>query len=77
MINETKKDRKSSDAHIKAVNKYSKLHYTTISCRLKIDDVSQITNYAQQNNISVSKLCKVCIDYCIAHGVRFDDSSDI
>lgn len=75
--NDNKKEPKNSPAKLKAIHKYDKSHYKTIASKIKIENYAQILKYSEDNNISISKLCKLCIDYCMAHGVRFGDSDDI
>lgn len=67
-IKENKKT-KSTPAQIKAIKKYSDSHYKTITYKAKIDDYAQIKAYADSQNISISKLCKLCVDYCLSHDV--------
>lgn len=71
--NNKKSERKTTDAQLKAINKYSKLHYKSISCRIKISDMQQISDYASKNNMSISKLIYNCIKYCMQNNIKFDD----
>lgn len=63
------KNTKSTPAQIKAAKKYDRLHYKTITYKAKIDDYAQIKAYADSQNISISKLCKLCVEYCLSHDV--------
>ena len=63
------KNTKSTPAQIKATKKYDRLHYKTITYKAKIDDYAQIKAYADSKNISISKLCKLCVEYCLSHDV--------
>ena len=60
---------KTSAAKIRAINKYSKMHYKSIACRIKIDEFAQISEYAEKNNLTVSKMIYKCIQYCIEHDI--------
>ena len=56
--------------------KYDDLHYKTVTYKSKISDYKQIKAYAESKNISVSKLCKLCVAYCLQNGIEFDDISE-
>lgn len=60
---------KTSEARRRANKKYSDIHYKTVTYKSKISDYEQIKAYADSKNISVSKLCKLCVAYCIKHDV--------
>ena len=58
---------KTSDARRRANKKYSQNHYKSINYQAKISDYEQIKAYAESKNISISKLCKLCVAYCMEH----------
>ena len=60
---------KTSEARRRANKKYSQNHYKSINYQAKISDYEQIKAYAESKNISVSKLCKLCVAYCIENNV--------
>lgn len=60
---------KTTPARRKANKKYNQNHYKSITYQAKIDDYAQIKAYADSQNISISKLCKLCVDYCLSHDV--------
>lgn len=64
---------KTSAAKIRAINKYSKLHYKSIACRIKIDEFSQINDFASKNNLTISKMIYKCIQYCMKHNISLND----
>ena len=64
---------KTSAAKIKAINKYSKMHYKSIACRIKIDEFAQINDFANRNNLTVSKMIYKCIQYCMEHDINIID----
>ena len=64
---------KTSAAKIKAINKYSKLHYKSIACRIKIDEFAQINDFASRNNLTVSKMIYKCIQYCMKNDIDIID----
>ena len=64
---------KTSDARRRANKKYSQSHYKSINYQAKISDYEQIKAYAESKNISVSKLCKLCVAYCIEHDINIID----
>lgn len=64
---------KTSAAKIRAINKYSKLHYKSITCRIKIDEFAQINDFASRNNLTVSKMIYKCIQYCMKHDTNIID----
>ena len=64
---------KTSAAKIKAINKYSKLHYKSIACRIKIDEFAQINDFASRNNLTISKMIYKCIQYCMNHTINLND----
>ena len=64
---------KTSDARRRANKKYSDIHYKTVTYKAKISDYKQIKAYAESKNISISKLCKLCVAYCMEHGINFID----
>ena len=76
MNNKENKIIKSTPAQLKAIKKYSDSHYKTITYKSKISDYTQIKAYAESKNISVSKLCKLCVAYCLQNGIEFDDISE-
>lgn len=71
--NNKKSERKSTDAQLKAIAKYNKLHYKAITSKVKIDEISQINDYANRNNMSISKLIYNCIKYCMQNNIKFND----
>lgn len=68
-----KEKTKTSEAKIKAINKYSKLHYKSIACRIKIDEFAQINDFASRNNLTVSKMIYKCIQYCMKYNISLND----
>lgn len=58
---------KTTPARRKANKKYNQNHYKSITYQAKIDDYAQIKAYADAQNISISKLCKLCVKYCLSH----------
>lgn len=66
---------KTSDARRRANKKYSDMHYKTVTYKAKISDYEQIKAYADSKNISISKLCKLCVEYCMKNGVDFTSSN--
>ena len=64
---------KTSAAKIRAINKYSKLHYKSIACRIKIDEFSQINDFASKNDLTISKMIYKCIQYCMNHNINLND----
>ena len=76
MENKENKIIKSTPAQLRANKKYDRNHYKTITYKSKISDYEQIKAYAESKNISVSKLCKLCVAYCLQNGVEFDDISE-
>lgn len=56
--------------------KYDDLHYKTITYKSKISDYEQIKAYAESKGVSVSKLCKLCVAYCLQNDIEFDDISE-
>ena len=62
---------KTSDARRRANKKYSDIHYKTVTYKAKISDYKQIKAYADSKNISVSKLCKLCVTYCMKYNIDF------
>ena len=76
MENKENKIIKSTPAQLRANKKYDRNHYKTITYKSKISDYKQIKAYAESKNISVSKLCKLCVAYCLKNGVEFDDISE-
>ena len=58
----------------RASNKrYDDMHYKTVTYKAKISDYEQIKAYAESKNISVSKLCKLCVAYCIENNIDIID----
>lgn len=76
MENKENKIIKSTPAQLRANKKYDRNHYKTITYKSKISDYTQIKAYAESKNISVSKLCKLCVAYCLQNGIEFDDISE-
>ena len=76
MENRENKIIKSTPAQLRANKKYDRNHYKTITYKSKIGDYEQIKAYAESKNISVSKLCKLCVAYCLQNGIEFDDISE-
>ena len=76
MENKENKIIKSTPAQLRANKKYDRNHYKTITYKSKISDYEQIKAYAESKNISVSKLCKLCVAYCLQNGIEFDDISE-
>ena len=64
---------KTSDARRRANKKYSQSHYKSINYQAKISDYEQIKAYADSKNISISKLCKLCVAYCMDHDINIID----
>ena len=64
---------KTSDARRRANKKYSDIHYKTVTYKAKISDYEQIKAYADNKNISISKLCKLCVAYCMKHDINIID----
>ena len=64
---------KTSDARRRANKKYSDMHYKTITYKSKISDYEQIKAYAESKNISISKLCKLCVEYCMKNDIDVID----
>ena len=64
---------KTSDARRRANKKYSDIHYKTVTYKSKISDYEQIKAYAESKNISISKLCKLCVEYCMEHNIDLID----
>ena len=56
--------------------KYDDSHYKTITYKSKIIYYEQINSYAESKCISVSKLCKLCVAYCLQNDIEFDDISE-
>lgn len=71
-----KEKTKTSEAKIRAINKYSKMHYKSIACRIKIDEFSQINEFAENNNVTVSKMIYLCIQYCMNNNIDIINGSD-
>ena len=64
---------KTSDARRRANKKYSDIHYKTVTYKAKISDYEQIKAYADSKNISISKLCKLCVAYCMKNDINIID----
>ena len=64
---------KTSDARRRANKKYSDIHYKTVTYKSKISDYEQIKAYADSKNISISKLCKLCVAYCMKNDIDVID----
>ena len=64
---------KTSDARRRANKKYSDIHYKTVTYKAKISDYEQIKAYAESKNISISKLCKLCVAYCMKNDINIID----
>ena len=64
---------KTSEARRRANKKYSDMHYKTITYKSKISDYEQIKAYAESKNISISKLCKLCVEYCMKNDIDVID----
>ena len=67
---------KTSDARRRANKKYSQNHYKSINYQAKISDYEQIKAYAESKNISISKLCKLCVKYCMEHDINITSSNN-
>ena len=76
MENKENKIIKSTPAQLRANKKYDRNHYKTITYKSKISDYEQIKAYAESKNISISKLCKLCVAYCLQNDIEFDDISE-
>ena len=76
MENKENKIIKSTPAQLRANKKYDRNHYKTITYKSKISDYEQIKAYAESKGISVSKLCKLCVAYCLQNDIEFDDISE-
>lgn len=70
------KTTKTTEAQKRAIKKYHQNHYKSINYQAKISDYEQIKAYAESKNISVSKLCKLCVAYCLQNDIEFDDISE-
>lgn len=58
----------------RASNKrYDDIHYKTVTYKAKISDYEQIKAFADSKNISISKLCKLCVAYCMEHDINIID----
>lgn len=68
-----KEKTKTNEAKIRAINKYSKMHYKSIACRIKIDEFSQINDFANKNDLTISKMIYKCIQYCMKHDINLND----
>ena len=64
---------KTSEARRRANKKYSQNHYKSINYQAKISDYEQIKAFAESKNISISKLCKLCVAYCMEHDINIID----
>ena len=64
---------KTSDARRRANKKYSDMHYKTVTYKAKISDYEQIKAFADSKNISISKLCKLCVAYCMKNDINIID----
>lgn len=64
---------KTSEARRRANKKYSDIHYKTVTYKAKISDYEQIKAYSDSKNISISKLCKLCVEYCMEHDINIID----
>ena len=64
---------KTSDTRRRANKKYSQSHYKSINYQAKISDYEQIKAYADSKNILISKLCKLCVAYCMEHDIDVID----
>ena len=54
----------------RASNKrYDDMHYKTVTYKSKISDYEQIKAFADSKNISISKLCKLCVAYCMEYDI--------
>ena len=73
MENRENKIIKSTPAQLRANKKYDRNHYKTITYKSKISDYEQIKAYADSKNISISKLCKLCVEYCMEHDIDVID----
>ena len=71
--NDNKEVKKRTDAQKKATAKYNNAHYKTITAQVKNADKSLFLDYAQQNNMSISKLIYNCIKYCMQNNIKFDN----
>ena len=67
---------KTSDARRRANKKYSQNHYKSINYQAKISDYEQIKAYADSKNISISKLCKLCVAYCMKNNIDITSSNN-
>lgn len=74
LLNNNKKpERKTPDSKLKANAKHNNLNYKPITIKTKIIEYTQISDYAQQKNLSLSKFCKLCVEYCMHNNIKFDD----
>lgn len=73
LINDNESKPKNSPAKIRAINKYSKMHYKSIACRIRIDEFVQINEYASKNNLTISKMIYKCIQYCMDNDIQLND----
>lgn len=71
-----KKIPKSSQARLKANKKYDKTHYKTITGKVKIGEYPLISEYAEKNNMSISKMIVLCVKHCINNDIILIDNSD-
>ena len=76
MENKENKIIKSTPPQLRANKKYDRNHYKTVTYKSKISDYEQIKAYAESKNISISKLCKLCVAYCLQNDIEFDDISE-
>ena len=67
---------KTSDARRRANKKYSQNHYKSINYQAKISDYEQIKAFADSKNISISKLCKLCVAYCMKNNIDITSSNN-
>ena len=64
---------KTSDARRRSNKKYSGIHYKRVTYKAKSSDYEQIKAYAESKNISISKLCKLCVAYCMKNDINIID----
>lgn len=72
-INDKKSKSKRTEAQLNAIHKYDKMHYKSITSKIKIDEFAQINEYASKNNLTVSKMIYKCIQYCMEHDIQLND----
>ena len=66
-----KKERKTSEAKLRANAKYDAKTYKVIHCKCKKTDYTTFCKYAESQNIpSMNKLLYNCVMYCIDNNIQ-------